>query len=246
MTANAASGISAWGLAEEIKRIYADAPHEAQGRIEAYLDRRLALVPVAEKIDLLRSVIDLFDADDTATVGAARSEQNVVAKLLPLIMGGKASQIDFSSEEQIEVLSRNLNTVFDTLNRLIRVINATLKGGASQQETIRSFIGGSLENGSDAVSLSDYLSQIEQAFLKSQRAFREAAAALVEEILDELDPQRIEDEERHNRFGLFRKAELLDLLREKHRRCRLWLESDRFEQRLLRKFENCCSRTFDS
>ncbi len=160
-------------------------------------------------------------------------------------MGRKASEVDLQSQEQMAALSRTLNTIFDTLNRLVNVINTTLRGNASQQETIRGLIGESLADPKATVSLVEYLGQIERAFLLSQKAFKEAARALVEEILVELDPDRIEGRGAGYRFGPFHKAEKFELFREKHRRCRRWLASERFEERLLRKFEEHCSRLFD-
>ncbi len=238
--------VSPLKLIAEIKEIYSGNPLDAESRIQIHLRDRLGSVSQADRINMLQQIAERLNEKAKVETSEPEIQQNIMASLFTLLLGKKASLTDLKSEEQLETLAQALNTIFDTLNKLIDVINRTLVGTSSQQETIRGLIGKSLSNQSANVSLVEYLGQIEQAFLLSQKALKEAARTTVEDILSELDPNRIEAESRKGWFGPFRKADILGIFKEKHQRCRHWHESGRFEERLLREFEKSCSKHFRS
>ncbi len=248
-------------LATKIKQIYADNPIKAEARIKQYLEDRLGAFALTDRIRLLQRVALQFDEGITMSENTAMDdappapepsieiEKTIIAKLFPLLLGKKALHADMTSEAELEILAQALNTIFDTLNRLINLIQTTLRGASPQQETIRGLIGRGLTDENEAtqstmLSLADHLGQIEEAFLLSQKGTKEAALAVAKDILTELDPDRLERQAQKGWVGLPRKARLYRMLKEKHQRCRDWCQSDRFEERLLREFEKSCSKHF--
>jgi hypothetical protein len=238
--------VSASQLEAEIKDIYMANPADAKRRIETHLHSCLAFMPIARRIDLLKQVVVQLDPDVSQATPPARVQSDILSDLFMLFLGEKASSMEIESEKQFERLADALNTIFDSLNELIDVIHTTLRGTASQQETIRGLIGRRISNEKTGVSLGEHLGQIKQAFLLSREALKDAARSIIKEILDELDPERMEKEQKTPRLSPFRKAERLAVLKEKHTRCHHWLESDRFEQKLMQEFERHCSNHFGS
>jgi len=238
------AAISVSQLESEIKKIYIADPIDAQKRIQTHLNNRLESMPLIERIGLLEQVAVQFDPEVAKAMPPSPVQQDILADLCLLLLGEKASHMEMQSEKQLERLADAINTIFDSLNELIDVINTALKGTASQQETIRGLIGMRLSNERAAVSLGAHLGQIKQAFLLSREASTDAARSMVNDILAELDPERLESKRKPTRFSPFRKAELLDVFKEKHQRCRRWFESDRFEEKLLRKFEKIFAKHY--
>ena len=163
-----------------------------------------------------------------------------------LILGRRVEAEDLASAEFLERLAQSLNTIFDSLNQLISVINMSFSGGAaSGDKTIRQFIGFHLEGGDHTGSLEAYLGQISAAFLTSHKAFKKAAYAKVEQILSALDPEQVAKERSSGlKIGPLRKAEDYDILSEKIGRIKQWFESGRFMEEFLREFEKNC-QTFN-
>ena len=159
--------ISASQLEAEIQKIYTADPTDAEQRIQSHLNGRLAFMPLTERIGLLKQVAVQFDPNASPAVPPARVQEDMLADLFLLFLGEKASSVEMQSEKQLERLADALNTIFDSLNELIDVINTTLKGTASQQETIRGLIGMRLSDEGEGVSLGAHLGQIKQAFLLS-------------------------------------------------------------------------------
>lgn len=246
------AAISVSQLEAEIKDIYVAHPNDASIRIQTHLNNRLESLPLTERIKLLEQVTVQFDPnavpDAVPDAGKAMApssvQKDILADLCLLLLGEKASDMELQSEKQLEKLSGAINTIFDSLNELIDIINSTLKGTASQAETIRGLIGMHLTDETAAVSLGAHLGQIKQAFLLSREASTEAARSMVNDILAELDPEQPDRKRKPTRFSPFRKTEYFDVLAEKHKRCRHWLESDQFEEKLLRKFEKSCAKHY--
>jgi predicted component of type VI protein secretion system len=195
-------------------------------------------------MDALQGVLAEFGGLPAGVKPAGSHAEPVLARLFSLVLGGRVSETELASEEVLERLAGSLNELFDTLNRLIATIDATLGGGVAQDETIRHVIGDQLEGESASMSLERHLGRIGDAFFRSHEAFQSAARKIVGDILDELDPQRIHDaQEGGLKFGPLKKAESFDVYQNKYDRCRSWYESDRFTTDLLREFEKRCQKT---
>jgi hypothetical protein len=194
-------------------------------------------------LELLKELKDEFNESHSEPSENTEIEEDVLAKVSSLLLGRDISQGNLSSSELLERLAGSLNTVFDALNQLIGVINATLFTESTGDETIRYFIGSHLEGGSQTKSLESYLGQIQKAFLTTQQAFKNAAHVRVKEILDELDPEKISTAGGGKlKFGPLRKAECFEAYESKFLACKNWFESGRFMEALLREFEKNCNK----
>lgn len=230
-------------LADEVRRIYNPDDTGSASLIEAYLEERLRGFSPDERLVLLENLVAQFPKGAPGKSGGRNLKEEVLSRLFSLLLGRKVSQADLSSAELLERLALSLNTIFDTLNELVSVINATLLGEQIGEETIRHVIGFHLEGESQSQSLESYIGQIRKAFLITQQAFKEAAHAKVSEILLELDPDRIAQAGGGGfKFGPLRKAEFFEIYEEKFRAFNKWFESGRFMEEFLREFEKNSQR----
>jgi len=230
-------------LAKEIRHIYQSDIFRAEALIEAHLEKKLTALTPGGRLELLAKLKDEFNGDITDDSGSTEMEEDVLSKVSSLLLGRDISQADLSSAEILDSLAESLNTIFNTLNQLVGVINLTLFAENSGDETIRYVIGSQLEGGSRTKSLENYLGQIQKAFLTTQQAFKNAAHARVREILDELDPGKISASGGGGlKFGPLRKAECFEIYESKFRSCKKWFESGRFMEDFLREFEKNCQK----
>lgn len=240
------------GLAEqlvaEVLEIQARNPMDADRAVETHLENRLGAYPDAAKADIvdrMKQILTSAHAPPQAQ-GHAEMGDEVVEKLFDLILGKKQVDSNLTPQQRLTRLAEALNTVFDALNDLVRVINLTLMDQTRADETIRHSIGFSIEGESGDLPLEQYLGQVRNAFLDSLEAFKTATRNMVGDILDELDPDRIDKDAGGGRFTPFRKAASFDLYAHKHMQCQRWLASDRFGEDMQRKFETACGKRFAS
>jgi hypothetical protein len=233
--------ISLENLAHEIRQIYSTDSLQAEERIAAYLQEQLGPLSAIEKVGLLEKLTAQFDASATGPADRAYPEDEAVARLFSLVLGDRVTTADLSSADLLKRLAESLNTIFDALNRLVAVIDSTLLGKDRGDETIRQVIGFHLEGQDQTQSLESYLGQINKAFLLAQQASKNAANQIVGKILQELDPEKINQQAGSGlKFGPLRKAELYDVFVQEMKKCRQWYESGRFMQDLQREFEKNC------
>ena len=233
-------------LLNDIRELYRTDPEQAHTKVEQLLVQRLEGLSKQKARSVLRKLIDAVDPDDGKRLASVDTQ--VATRVFGLILGKKVSPDDLSSTELLERLAQSLNTIFDSLNQLISVINATLSAGESAgEQTIRQFIGFHLDGEDQTKPLEDYLGQINQAFLTTQEAFKKAALKKVQQILQAIDPKAVENERSGSglKIGPLRKAENYDILKEKIGRIQRWYESGRFMEDFLREFEKNC-QSFDS
>lgn len=239
------SSISIERLTEEVRTIYQSDPLRAERLMEAYLKETLKGQPPVERIALLESLARQFEAPPIPVAQDAFFESKEFSKLFSLLLGERVSAIDLSSGEILEKLALSLNTIFDTLNEMIRVIDTALLGKKPEFETIRHIIGSQLEDETPSDSLQNYLARIQEAFLISHKAFQEATQIKFSEILKELGPERFESEPMGGlKVGPFRKAELFERYKERFQTFKKWFESGRFKEELLREFEKTCQKLY--
>jgi len=230
-------------LAGEISQIYQADISQAEALIEAHLRKELGHLTPDKQLAYLEKLKNEFKTDPVERSGNMEMNDDVLSRVSSLLLGRDVSRAGLSSSEVLERLAEALNTIFNTLNQLISVINMTLFGKSNGDETIRYVIGANLEGESRTRSLESYLGQIQQAFLTTQQAFKNAAHARVKEILDELDPEKTAASGGGKlKFGPLRKAECFDIYESKFRSCKKWFESGRFMEAFLREFEKNCRR----
>ncbi len=224
-------------LANQIRTVYRSDRSEPEALIEKYLEERFKDLSPGERLDFLERLSRQFEK---------RSED--FSRIASLLLGKKVSAVDLSSSEVLEKLSNSFNTIFNTVNQIVAGIHATLLGRKAELETIRQIIGSQLsgEEGVEVDSLQRYLDQIQKAFLVAHQAFQLAAQAKVSQILNELEPGRIETERGGGlRFGPLRKAEFFEIYKERFLKCKGWFESGSFKEDLMREFEKTCQRLYN-
>ncbi len=226
-------------LTDEIREIYATDPSGAEPAIGRHLKERLA-----DRDDDGRAIVrQMFEGLSPGDINRDTAEdKEILTRVFGLLLGRKVTPDDLSSTELLGRLAHSLNTIFDTLNQLISVINMTFSAGDGQgEQTIRQVIGFHLEGEDQTQSLEAYLGQINQAFLTTQEAFKRAARTKVAQILQTLDPEKLAAERGGGfKIGPMRKAEDFDILKEKVDRIRRWFDSGRFMDDYLREFEKNC------
>ncbi len=228
----------------EIRKIYDHSDSSDRVKlIEAYLCQKLEGLPSADQLAILEKMVSRF----TSAPSRIRPREGIHSdsELFAALLGGKISGHDLSSPEASDKLVRSLNTLFDSINQIICVIHATLLGEKVELETIRHYIGASLENKDGLGSLQAYLNQIRVAFLISHEAFKAAIQTKVAEILNELDPDQIATTVGGGlKFGPLRKAELYEAYKERFKACEGWFKSGRFLEEVLRAFEKNCQTKY--
>jgi hypothetical protein len=193
-----------------------------------------------EKITSLEKLVGEFNGSTSTAVFDSAAEE-VLTKIFSLVLGGRISEVDLSSQELLPRLAESLNTIFDTLNQIVGLINSTFDSQSKGDETIRMAIGAHLEGEDQLKSLESYLGQINKAFLVTQDSFKDATKKIMAVILRELDPDRIsKSTESGLKFGPLRKAEFFEIYENKYKICRKWFESGRFMADFLREFEKNC------
>ncbi|MCP4745892.1 MAG: hypothetical protein GY874_07070 [Desulfobacteraceae bacterium] len=225
-------------LLSDLRAAYHQDPHLAGQRIQDTVHSRLKGYPVQEG----RRVIEKIISELNVSRPVSNLDTQAVTRVFGLLLGRKVSPDDLTSTELLERLAQSLNTIFDTLNQLISVINNTLTAGASSgDQTIRQFIGYHLEGSDQTNSLEQYLGQINKAFLTTQEAFKKAAQKKVEQILSALNPESVAAERSGGiKIGPLRKAEDFEILKAKIERIQRWFDSGRFMEDFLREFEKNC------
>ena len=184
-------------------------------------------------------------AQNFVTIVSFNLESKELSRLVSLLLGNEIFKTDLSSGELTEKLAKSLQTIFDTLNKIISVIQTSLFGETVKFETIRHVIGNNLDKEGGTEPLQNYLDQIKNAFLVSHKAFQQSANAKVKQLLDELDPDRISESAKGGlKFGAFRRAELFDIYKDKFQTCKGWVDSGRFRNEMLREFEKECLKLY--
>ncbi len=232
-------------LEKEIRAIRQSDSVNAEALIKKHLEEKLAGVSLSDKLILLERLSYQFKGPSPEIRSELCLEAEEFSKLFSLLLGKKISLSDLSSEELLEKLAHSFNTVFDSLNQIISVINTTLLGKKDEIETIRQIIGSDIKEEGEKTSLQSYLNQIQEAFLVAHKAFQQAAHIKVSQIFSELDPDNIEaSTDLGLKFGPLRKAELFDIYKERFQRSKRYFESGRLDEELLREFEKVCQKLY--
>jgi len=224
-------------LAQEIQRIFILDPVNAETMIEQYIEKELKDLPDQEKETLLKKTTAVLKGP---AAGGSEMDEDALAKIFSMLLGRDVCRDELNSEDMLIRLGQSLNTIFDTLNHLVGVIDKTLFGESSGEETIRHFIGSHVEGQDNNGSLESYIGRINKAFLITQEAFKQAAETKLGEILAELDPEQISNKSGGLKFGPLRRAESFTVYEGEYRKIRDWFESGRFREQLVREFEKKC------
>ncbi|NMC72875.1 MAG: hypothetical protein GYA56_00675 [Geobacteraceae bacterium] len=216
---------------------------DVEAAVERYLEGELCGLSSGERAALVERLALRFTVPHRGCASPPILDPEAVAGLLSLLLGKDIPSSMTDAGDAPEKFAHALNTVFDTLNRLIGVINTTFFGRRPELETIRQVIGSHMGDGEGEASLTSYLEQIQQAFLIAHASFQESSREVVEEILAELAPDSCESSVSSGlKIGPLRKAEAFETYRRKYQACRRWIDSGGFTEKLLREFEKNCRK----
>ncbi|MEW6599499.1 MAG: hypothetical protein AB1499_00870 [Nitrospirota bacterium] len=236
--------ISEASIADEIRAVYNSGAQAPEDRIESLLEEKLKGLSPADKLAFVGTLINAFELP-SGRAPVAGLRQKEMSRLISLLLGKDVAVENLPAEELLNKLSQSLNTVFDSLNQIVGVINTTLLGERVELATIRQVIGSDMKSGEDHDPLQIYLDQIQEAFLVAHRAFQQAAGDKIRQVLKELAPESISSAAGGGfKFGPMRKAEYFDVYTEKFDACKKWLDSGWAVEELLREFEKICQKTY--
>lgn len=225
-------------LAQALRRIFRSDPANAEALIRRQLAEEFKDLPEPEKKKRLLQTTAVFKP---AAVKGPAGEEDVLAGIFSMLLGRDVCREGLGTAEMLVRMGDSLNAIFDMLNQLVSVIDRTLFGESSGEETIRQFIGSHMAGRDRSDSLESYIGRINKAFLTTQEAFKLAAEAKFGEILDELDPDRIYKQSGGSlKLGPLRRAEAFAVYEAEYRKIRSWFESGRFREHLVREFEKKC------
>ena len=233
-------------LANEIRNIYISDRNQSEKQIETFLNNKFKGLSGPESVTVLNKLIAEFESSHQKGIDNLSIDNHIMSRIFSFLLGRDVSGSDLSSTELMERLAETLKTIFDSLNQLISVINTTLTGETSGEQTIRQVIGFHLEGEGQGKSLESYIGQINKAFLTVQRSFKKTAQIKLGQILQEIDPDRISDQAGGGlKIGPLRKAEYYEIYEEKYRKIKKWFESGRFMEEFLREFEKHCQHLME-
>jgi len=235
------------GTVIEIRAITQSKPGDTEGMVEKYLEEKLQGVRATEKLAFLEKLIQQFKGFGLEMKTSSGFEPEELSRLFFLLLGKRISVSDLPPEELLRKLAQSLNTVFDTVNKIISDIQTALLGQRAQLETIRLIIGSQLEGDEGSNPLQSYLDQIRQAFLVAHTAFQQATHTKVGQILAELDPEKLErSTDTGLKFGPFRKAELFEMMKDKLNAYKMSFVNGGIDQEFLREFEKVCQKLYST
>ncbi len=229
-------------MEDQIAKIFKGQRYNADLSIGSYLKDQLKAMGNKEKLAAMDQLIARFDDKDPLLEDTTSLviDDHVLARVIRLLLGRDITTAEFNSDELLESLAESINTVFESLNQLISVINTTLMGKQDADETIRQVIGYHLEGSKKKKSLETYIGQIGKAFFASQEASKKAAHAKVMQILEELSPEKIKKEAGASMLSPMRKAKYFEEYEQKFEKFEKWFESGRFMESFLKEFERNC------
>lgn len=222
-------------LVNEIRDLYVPDSDQTEKHIEQFLEKRLENLSESQRLWVLKKMIAQFDSTYHDRTDNFTFDDNVIPLIYKLLLGKDVSQSNLSSTELLQRLTESLNTIFRTLNELIRIMNITLYDKCQGKPGIQTIIESNPE------SLESYLGQIKTVFKTVQAAFEKAAEVRIDKILTELDPEQFSDTTGGwLKITPLKKAESYDIYKDKYREIRNWFKSDKFIKDFRREFENSC------
>ncbi len=235
------NSISIDSLANDIRILYQSNPLKSEALIENYLEEGLKGM-AGQEIAVLEALTSRFKTPGSDSVYTPGKDK--ISLFLAGLLGGRVQESPLGSTECLEKLTQSLNTIFDTLNKIIATIHTILLGEEPELKTIRTRMRDVIQGEGELSSIQVYLDRIQKSFLVAHKAFQHAACAKMEEVLIELDPDRLQEPRGGFKIGPLRKAELFETYKDKFLKCYSWFHSKKFSEELLREFEKTCQRLY--
>lgn len=231
-------------LRDELRRIVGEAEGDGSEAVEKYLERRLGSMPVPQKISCLDELSNSIAAGSSSVIpGTGKHPGGELARFTRLILGDGAASGTLDEQLLEQRLSAALTDIFNGINRLLRAIDSTLGREIPLDRTIRSMVGGQLEDETKK-PLSEVIDRVRHAFLLSYESGKESHAAVMDKVLSELAPDRILEECAGSlKIGPLRKADAFERYSQVYTSLKEWHTSGRGIVEYLERFEDACNRT---
>jgi len=235
-------------LEAEIKKIQHSSPDSSEKRIAEYLESSLKTYSPEQQIAVIDGLIDRFaSADDWQETPSVSSQHSAGKSTLLAILGESENEsLDLSQEE----LDRRINTAFETifaqLNEITIGITASFSDQPPAQPTIQKALMAYIAGTDSLEELKSHLAIVKNVFALTHQAFTQAVGNKIKEILDELDPEQIDDLNNSGglNFGAFQKAKKFDMLKQKHQTLSRWFDSGLLNEALLKEFERIYQKLY--
>lgn len=233
-------------LADELRDLYDAEPAAAREQIERLLANRFEGVPVQERLNEIRRLKDCFSGPKGSSNSSVNGDPGEELKtFISLLLGQRVEPQDLDDRQLQEQLCRSLNSIFDSLNRLLQAMRTTFNLKDSRfEETIRHVLREQLVEKDPTGSLEDYIDQIRVSFFKSFDCSKAAYGTIMEKLLSEIHPEKLLSEAGGGiKLGPLKKAEAFDRYKNVYDSLHKWHESGRGLEEYLRAFENSFSST---
>jgi len=233
-------------LAAEIREVYLADVSNGADAVDGRLKEVFAACTPEERRENLENLIELFQQGSMVEApiesGFPTEEYN---KLLTMLLGKEILQKDLPPSELIEQLAAAVNTVFDSVNSLVGGINAVLMSNTDTEETIRVVIRSSLDADEGIGALKKFLDRTGEFFAIALEAYKEAARVKIAEILEELNPDRLDDGSAGKmKFGPLYKAQLYECYQDKFKTLQNWQRSGLLLEAFMKEFEKNCQNFY--
>ena len=239
----ATSEISLDQLTAELRDTYLADEANAVTNLEARLGETFIDCSAAERSDFLKKLIAVFNQSPVGDSVVSEASSDEYSKLLTMLLGKEILTKKLPPEEMIQQVAAAVNTVFDSVNTLVGGMNSTLIGSGSSEseETVRMVIRSSMDADEGIGALKKFLDQTGEFFAIALKAYKEAARVKIDEILDELNPERLEAEfEGKVKFGPLYKAQLYECYLGKYKTLQNWQRSGLLLEAFMKEFEKNC------
>lgn len=234
-------------LAVNLRKTYLSDAANGAVMLEERLKETLANSSPAERNAMLDRLISEFRQSSGSEAVVSGISADHFNKLLTTLLGKEILGKNLPPDKMIEQLAVAVNTVFDSVNTLVGGINATLMGSAGGEETIRLVIRSSMDADEGIGALKKFLDQTGEFFAIALKAYKEAARVKIAEVLDELNPERLESEIGGKmKFGPLHKASLYDSYVEKFKTLQNWQRSGLLLEAFMKEFEKNCQNLHSS
>src|SRR6185369_4527415 len=124
-------------LMQEIREITAAGAADPEKEIERHVESVLRGFDLPERLRHLENLAAQLGAKAEPVTSEPTPASGDIHRLVSRFLGNSNDTGDISSQELAEKFTASLDTLFDTLNQIVSVINVTLLGQSPELETIR-------------------------------------------------------------------------------------------------------------
>lgn len=232
--------LSTTQLCDEIRKIYRQGADLGPENIEAYLEQHLGSLPNQEKMEVINNVSLTFSTK-RGKQPLPRGSEHHLLRFISLLLGHPVDAQGLDDNDIQDKLCASLDIIFNSLNELLQAISGTISQEQVLDETIRHVLRKQFDETDNSRPLAEYVDQIRNSFFTSYESFKSAHLLIIENILEEINPQKSIERTGALKFGALRKAEAFEHYTKLYATLKDWHDSGRGLEEYLRTFEKQCS-----